>query len=538
MMRTLVHRLTFLTTIAVVFLLWMPIANAHPLGNFTINHYAGLQVKQDQVGIDYVLDMAEIPAFQEIHQLDTNHNRKADPTETINYPGDKCREAKSELTLQVNHQPLALSLNTATVEFPPGVGGLATLRLTCAFQGLIHPAIASTGSVGANRLVEFEDQFYPQRLGWREITVAADSPIQGNFTASSITKRLTEYPDDLLSSPLNQRTIAFEINPSLLAQQAVQPSTPSRHLDQALEGRSNDAFTSLITLEKLDIPTTLFALTIAFLWGGLHALSPGHGKTVVGAYLVGSRGKAQHALFLGITVTLTHTAGIFALGLVMLGTSQVVLTEQVYPWLSGLSGLLMVGIGLNLFISRSRGSHLFQAWESRRINHHSVHNHHDEYHSHIHHHAEHRHSHSHGHSTDHNSERSHSHYHDEYVHSHGQKAHSHLPPGADGSPITWTSILGLGISGGLLPCPSALVVLLSAIALGRIGFGLALVSAFSLGLAGVLTGIGLILVYARNWFEQLPLQTPSSKLLPAASALLMALVGLGITTKALFTYVL
>jgi nickel/cobalt transporter (NicO) family protein len=528
-MRTLGRCLTWLTTIAAVFLLWMPLANAHPLGNFTINHYAGLQVEQNKVGIDYVLDMAEIPAFQEINQLDTNHNRKADPDETIHYPVDKCREVKSDLTLQVNHQPLALSLDTATVEFPPGVGGLATLRLTCAFRGSSRSAIAqSSESLGLSRSVEFEDKFYPQRLGWREITVTADSPIQGNFTASSITKRLTDYPTDLLSSPLNQRAIAFEINPSLVAQQAAQPPDSSNRLDQALEGRSNDAFTRLITLEKLDIPTTLLALAIAFLWGGLHALSPGHGKTIVGAYLVGSRGKAQHALFLGLTVTLTHTAGIFALGLVMLGTSQFVLTEQVYPWLSGLSGVLMAGIGLNLFISRLRSSQIFQNWISGQSNYHT--------HGHAHGHA-HGHSHSHEQSTEPSAEHSHTH-HDKHVHSHGQKAHSHLPPGADGSPITWSSILGLGISGGLLPCPSALLVLLSAIALGRIGFGLALVSAFSLGLAGVLTGIGLILVYARDWFEQLPLQSSSSKLLPAASALLMALIGLGITTKALFTHVL
>lgn len=532
-MRTLVHCLTYLTTIAAVFLLWIPPVNAHPLGNFTINHYAGLKVEQSQIEVDYVLDMAEIPAFQEIHQLDANQNRKADPAETISYSGDKCREIKSELMLQVNHQPLALLLEKAAIEFPPGVGGLATLRLTCSFRGMMHSEVSrSAESADLSRFIEFEDNSYPQRLGWREITAAADVPIQGNFTASSVTNRLRDYPTDLLSSPLNQRAIAFEINPPLLADQAVQSPTPTTRVDQALEGRSNDAFTNLITLEKLDLPTTLFALTIAFLWGGLHALSPGHGKTVVGAYLVGSRGKAQHALFLGITVTLTHTAGIFLLGLVTLGSSRFVLTEQVYPWLSGLSGLLMAGIGLNLFISRSRSSQIFQNWISRQNNDRAVHHHvHVGHHTH---HAEHRHVHGHSHEHEHDSEHSHPHDHE---HSHGQKPHSHLPPGADGTPITWASILGLGISGGLLPCPSALIVLLSAIAIGRIGFGLALVSAFSLGLAGVLTGIGLILVYARDWFEQLPLQAPSSKLLPAASALLMALIGLGITTKALFTYV-
>ncbi|MBW4539571.1 MAG: sulfite exporter TauE/SafE family protein [Myxacorys chilensis ATA2-1-KO14] len=546
-MRILLHCSTWIAAIASVFL-WMPVADAHPLGNFTINHYAGVQVAQDDVAIDYVLDMAEIPAFQEINQIDTNHNRKPDSAETVNYPAEKCREVKSHLALQVNQQPLALSLNNAIVEFPPGVGGLATLRLTCGFQS----AVGSATTVSTTQRVEFEDNFYPQRLGWREITVTAAEGVslQGNVTASSITNRLTEYPTDLLSSPLNQRQISFEINPSSFAQPIASVPTRSDRSDQALAGRSNDAFTRLITLEENNVFTVLVALAIAFVWGGLHALSPGHGKTIVGAYLVGSRGKAQHALLLGLTVTLTHTAGIFALGLLMLGTSRFILTEQLYPWLSGLSGVLMTGIGLKLLINHLRGSQLFQNWTWRQgytnlaYSHGELspaHHHHEHlatHHAHhTHHHGEHSHHGEHTHDHGHSDHSGHSH-HGEHTHSHGQKAHSHLPPGADGSAITWSSILALGISGGILPCPSALVVLLSAIALGRIGFGLALVSAFSLGLASVLTAIGLILVYARDWFEQLPLQSPNSKLFPAASALLITLIGLGITTKALFTHVL
>jgi len=281
-----------------------------------------------------------------------------------------------------------------------------------------------------------------------------------------------------------------------LSKSANQPS-------QALIGRTNDAFTRLITLEDHSLSATLVALAIAFVWGGFHALSPGHGKAIVGAYLVGSRSKVHHALVLGLTVTLTHTIGIFALGLLMLGTSQFVLTEAVFPWLNVMSGVLVMGIGLNLLIQRSRSFQVFQT-STPEPGHHHHHDHHDH---------DHNHSHPHDHSHDH--------------------GHSHLPPGADGSPITWSSILALGISGGLLPCPSALVVLLSAIALGRIGFGLALVSAFSLGLAGVLTAIGLTLVYAKDWFERLPIQASRSRFFPAMSALFVTLIGLGITTKAL-----
>ena len=342
--------------------------------------------------------------------------------------------------------------------------------------------------------------------------------MEGKFIASSVSDRLTNYPSDLLSSPLNQRQVALTINPSGLGDQSVarSPDLPASQASQPLIGRRNDAFTRLITLEDRSLTATLVALAIAFVWGGLHALSPGHGKTIVGAYLVGSRSQVHHALVLGLTVTLTHTIGIFALGLVTLGTSRFVLTEELYPWLNVISGVLVTGIGLNLLIQRSRIAQILPKWISKPQHDHGYEHHHDHHHNHSHDHNHHHHDH------DHDSE-------------HG---HSHLPPGADGSPITWSSILALGISGGLLPCPSALVVLLSAIALGRVGFGLALVSAFSLGLAGVLTGIGLTLVYAKDWFERLPLQAPKSRLFPAMSALFMTLIGLGITTKALFDHTL
>ncbi|NDJ18482.1 high-affinity nickel-transporter [Myxacorys almedinensis A] len=539
-MRTLLHRLTWIATIVAVFL-WMPAADAHPLGNFTINHYAGVHVAHDgAVEMEYILDMAEIPAFQEINQMDGNHNRNAEPAETVNYPDRKCREVNSQLRMQVNHQPLALSLNTASVEFPPGMGGLATLRLTCGFRSESSRAIANgSPSVEANQLIEFEDNVYPQRLGWREVVVtAADhGSLKSNASASSITKRLTEYPNEFPSHLLDQRRASFEINPSLPSQSTVQAATPSERLRQVWIGRNNDAFTRLVTSEEYDFSALLLALAIAFVWGGLHALSPGHGKTVVGAYLVGSRSKAHHALFLGLTITLTHTAGIFALGLVMLGTSQFMLTEQLYPWLSGLSGMLMTGIGVNLGINQLRRSQVLPWIRRQGEANHARGGSRDQA----------AHDHSHEQLTLHHPQHAHIPDRDTPIHPcdldhpddliHGHKTHSHLPLGADAG-ITWSSILALGISGGLLPCPSALVVLLSAIALGRVGFGLVLVSAFSLGLAAVLTGVGLLLVYAKDLFERLPLQTPQSNLVPAASALLITLVGLGITTKALLGHTL
>ena len=250
----------------------------------------------------------------------------------------------------------------------------------------------------------------------------------------------------------------------------------------------------------------LFATLGSFVWGAMHAMSPGHGKTIVGAYLVGSRATAQHAVFLGLTTTIAHTTVVFALGLVTLFASQYILPEHLYPWLSCLSGLMVVALGLNLFVRQIGRAQLLKRLPCA--------------HSHTHEHHSHNHDHDH----------KHEHHHGDSGHSHGH--HSHLPLGADGSPVTWRSLIVLGISGGLVPCPSALVVLLSSIALGRIGFGLVLVLAFSLGLAGVLTGLGLLLVRTKRLFERLP-QVRLVRVLPAVSALFTTMIGLGITTQAL-----
>jgi nickel/cobalt exporter len=256
-----------------------------------------------------------------------------------------------------------------------------------------------------------------------------------------------------------------------------------------------DAFTELIALETLDLPTVLFALAVAFVWGAMHGMTPGHGKTIVGAYLVGSRGTAKHALYLGLTTTVTHTLGVFALGLVTLLASQFIFPEQVFPWISFLSGLLVVGIGLNLGISRLR-----EVWRAQQLKKHPL--------------------------------PEGQHEHNGIAHSHdGSSMHSHLPPSS--GPVTWRTLLALGISGGLLPCPSALVVMLGAIALGKIGFGLILVLAFSVGLAAVLTGIGLTLVYASKLFKRVPADGWIMRLVPAASAAFITVAGIGITVQAL-----
>jgi ABC-type nickel/cobalt efflux system permease component RcnA len=210
----------------------------------------------------------------------------------------------------------------------------------------------------------------------------------------------------------------------------------------------------------------LASLAAALFWGAAHALSPGHGKTIVTAYLVGQRGTARHAGLLGLIVTVTHTVGVFALGLVTLALSQFIVPERLYPWLNLASGLLVVGIGASVLRARLR----------RRAQ------------------AHHHHRHEHG--------------------------------------TSLRSLLAVGVSGGLLPCPSALVVLLAAISLHRVAFGLLLIVAFSAGLALSITGIGLAAVLARCAFRRASLDGPLVRLLPAASALVILAAGLAMTVRA------
>ena len=512
-----------LLTITICFV-FVPAAFAHPLGNFTINHYAGLSVTSDSIAVDYVLDMAEIPAFQEIATFDANGNGQPDASEAAAYHAAKCASLQSDLRLRVNNQPSALALESSSVEFPAGAGGLSTLRLTCEFN-------AAISNVGQMTSLSFADNSYRDRIGWREIVVTADGvTLTGDYASKSISNRLTSYPQDLLSSPLDQREVDLGIGSASLRNAPMASPVPTT----TLAGNRSDKFTQLITLENLTPSTMLFALLISFIWGAMHAMTPGHGKTIVGAYLVGSRGTMKHAVYLGLTTTITHTLGVFAFGLLTLFAAHYIVPEKLFPWITMLSGLFVVGIGLNLFIERFKSSGLpaslgklkrdrfdLQPAYSASMSAIRIET------------AEHEHKFvlASGHEHTHAHEQSHDgpHHRHDHDHSHTHADNSHMPPEA----ITWRSLLALGISGGLLPCPSALVVLLGAIALNKIGFGMILVLAFSLGLAGALTVIGMMFIYAGKLFQRFPASGKVIGFLPVLSALFVSAIGAAIVYKAL-----
>jgi len=295
-----------------------------------------------------------------------------------------------------------------------------------------------------------------------------------------------------------------------------------------------DYLARLLHQGELGWAAILVGMIVAFGLGAVHALSPGHGKTIVAAYLVGTRGTPGHAIFLGAMVTFTHTISVFLLGLTTLFLSRFVLPEKIFPVLGVISGVSIVWIGAILLYQRIRAA--------RRV---APHHHHEHAHAHAHSHThdsghehpnghEHEHAHAHSHAHDHGHEHTHGHdghEHGGMVHDHGDgHVHSHMP-----DEVSLGSLIALGASGGLVPCPSALVLLLSAVALGRIGLGLILLVAFSLGLAGVLMAIGLVVLYAKHLLpdSRKSATHPAFRLLPVASAAIIVCIGLVMTAASL-----
>lgn len=246
-----------------------------------------------------------------------------------------------------------------------------------------------------------------------------------------------------------------------------------------------------IAQQTLSPELMVLGIGVAFIFGAGHALAPGHGKTMVAAYLVGSQGTARHAIFLGLITTITHMLGVYVLGFVTFLASVYVLPERLYPVLETVSGLTICVVGVNLLY--------------RRIVRNSTHDH------------DHHHDHAQAHD--------HNHHNDLVCH------HNHSLP----EKITLQSLLSLGIAGGLVPCPSALVLLLSAISLNQALYGMVLISAFSLGLAGIMVGLGLVAVYARQWLEKIPSLNVMQRYLPIASSIAMIAVGVALSANIVFS---
>jgi nickel/cobalt exporter len=468
-------------------------AVAHPLGNFTTNRYSEIQVSGNRVYVLYILDLAEIPTFQD--------RQKVQREAKARYGAALAERLRTGLSLRLDGRPAALRTLGDTLSFPDGVAGLQTTRLEA-----VYDAGAVDGRSGA---LTFADSNFPGRIGWRELVVNARDGarvLSSTAPARTVSDRLRAYPSDLLQSPLDVRAASVQFDPGSV--EGAPPSPGSVELDAPGRGtgQGETGFAALIQEDDVGVGVILLSLLIAMFWGAAHALTPGHGKAIVAAYLVGTRGKPRHAFMLGGITTITHTLGVFALGLVTLGLSEFIVPEQLYPWLNLVSALLVVAVGITVLRFR-----ILSFWR-RRVGS-AVHAHGHDHHQH------HSHDHDHGHS--HGNVHGHSHG--------GRHDHHHAPEPGSGM----KGLIAVGVSGGLLPCPTALVVLLAAISLHRVGYGLLLIVAFSVGLASVITGIGLLAIGARRTFNRMSFNGPIVRALPAVSALVIVALGIAMTVRAL-----
>jgi nickel/cobalt transporter (NicO) family protein len=444
-----------------------PGAQAHPLGNFSVNHLTVVRVSADRVDVRYVLDQAEIPTFRQ---------RELRPAEVL----ERTRAAVARgVTLRAGGRIVPLQLAPGgRIAFPSGQGGLRTMRVELRLGARIE----------ARGAVVVRDATFPGRVGWRAVVVR---PGRGTAVRSSVpsadpTRGLRAYPQAVLSSPADRAVARLDVRPG--AGTVVAPRLTGGGTETARARASGDGLAGTFADAAAGRGVLLFLLLAAFGWGAVHALSPGHGKAMVAAYLVGTRGTARHAVALGLTVTVTHTIGVFALGIVALGLSAAVLPEDLFPWLELASGLLVLVVGAGVLRARVRG-----ARHARDHHHH------------------------HGHGHDH-------HGHDE--HDHGDGHHHHHD-------LSRRGVIAMGASAGLIPCPSALVVLLGAIAQHQVALGLLLIVVFSAGLAATLTAIGIAVVHASRLTARVRPASPLVAVLPAASAVVIVAAGAVLTARAL-----
>lgn len=545
-----------------------PAASAHPLGNFTVNSYSGLRVEPTAIAIQLVVDSAEIPTLQTFP--DVNQNGAIPQRQQDDYRTNACHTLVAGVQLSLNAKPLALTIDTSTLSFPPGSAGLHTMRLTCDVR--TQTALDTVG-----KRVDYRDTNAIDRVGWREITATGDG-VQlavSDVPTTSTSAMLTAYPANLLASPLNQQTAAVEIGKGtgIVSGASTTVSDPSSPLPRGVD-RLTTAFTALVASRNLTAGFGILAVVLAVILGGLHAFAPGHGKTLMAAYLVGRQSSLRQAATIGLSVTLTHTFGVLALG-VLLSVVAVAAPERVYPWLGLASGLMLLSIGITLlrrvlraranpvldaagpaialieradrpvplpprtlvgssgkaFAARTRTYKPFMRIHTTDHDHQAVgHQHAATDHGHGHEVAGHQHA-----ATEHGHEVP-------GMHSHGLFSHTHLPPA--GSERTGArSLLAVGFAGGLVPSPSALVVLLGGIALGRAWFGVLLVVAYGIGMALALVGTGLLLVKARDKLQRWAAATERSKgssavllltrALPALTSIVVLALGASVAIRGL-----
>ncbi|MEP6715397.1 MAG: hypothetical protein ABJC09_07465 [Terriglobia bacterium] len=506
--------------------LFCGVISGHPMGNLSVNHYARLTPGAKGVDVTYVLDLAEIPTFELMQTWNVTRDTARPVLEEK--AAAQAREWVAKLAFKEDGKPLSAKIGSTELAIVDGAGNLPVFRISTKLH------VAARGG-----RLEYEDGNYPTRAGWREIVIrpgAGANVTKASRDDTDVSQGLTSYPRDPTKAPPQDSRAWFEwsVEASPLTQSVTQVHKPEIQKEvqavtptvapaaPALEGardvrpaeresmgtvKRNDSISTILRTKNISWPLMATLIGLAFWFGALHALEPGHGKTMVAAYLVGERGTAKHAIFLGGMVTFTHTISVFVLGIATMFLSKYVMPDKISKVLGIVSGLAIIWIGGMLLWKR--------VWSLESGGHH----HHDHDHDHSHSHDDHSHSHD-----------GHTHTHDGHTHTHDGHTHSHLPKGD----ISMGSLMALGASGGLVPCPSALILLLSAISIGRTGLGMVLLVSFSLGLAIVLMATGMAVLFAKSFFpERTGGESAFFRYMPIFSAAAILVIGVVMTSVSL-----
>ncbi|MEU6668924.1 nickel transporter [Streptomyces sp. NPDC046727] len=498
-------------------------ASAHPLGNFTVNRYDGLVAAPGQLRVDHVEDLAEIPATQAkpgIEELGLSA-----------WARQRCARAAAGSRLSVDGRTATLTAERSSARLRPGQAGLDTLRVECRLTAPLPR--------GATVTLGFRSAGATGGPGWREITARGDrmTLTATDVPKQSVSRELTTYPKDLLSSPADTGAASVRVRPGgpALAADDERQAAPGAGVLPRGADRWTRALDDLVARHDLTVGFAGLALLIAVALGAMHALAPGHGKTLMAATAAarGGRARPRDVLPLAASVTVTHTLGVVALGLLVTAGSAA--TPTVISWLGIASGVLVLAAGVTLVRRAWRNRAHMTAAPQGEVAHrelatvgagHSAahhHHHHDHDHDHDHHHHHHHHDdggeHTHG----------------GHTHTHGGHTHTHpIAPTLRGTIL-------LGFAGGLVPSPSAVVVLVGAAALGKAWFGLLLVVAYGAGLALTLTAAGFAVVRLGSGAARVlerrprwtahPLAALTRRTLPLVSALVVLALGTGLVLK-------
>lgn len=465
------------------------------------NTHAAISVGAEETTVEYVIDLAEVPSLRVTEELQgATLEAWAEPA---------CQDAASGLSIRVAGRELALAASLREAKHLPGEGGLQTTRVECELT-------APNTEFGT---LTYLDTNYLDTVGWREVTLVGDGVVieSSEFPVSSKSQVLQQYPNRkplrVLSGTAETRGIGESGSESI-------PDGVGENVAPAGDANERglkDVLSDAIRSESLSFSMMLLALGVALTLGAFHSLAPGHGKSVMAALVAGRRGTMRDVLTVAGVVAFTHTAGVLLLG-VALWSSDSFAPEAALPWLTAASGLMLMLMGVLLARRVITG----RGWGG--------HSHHGHEHGHDHAHG-HGHGHGHGHDNDHDHDHDHGHDHG-HDHDHG---HRDEPELAERLSLRW--LVGMGVAGGVVPTPSALVVLLGANAVGRVWFGVLLVAMYGVGMAVTLTGAGYIFVRLERRFEKVLFSKPwwgtFLRYAPLGTALVLAGSGGLITLSAI-----